>query len=355
MLIRPIFNMATSSSISNQARARGRTSLGIPISHFRFLGLVAVMAILCSPSARPQETLNRTRPMMEEIESLMSGIGSEMQRAMNSLRRSGQAAIPPLLEVLASPRSFDEKLRLGSALETLLSDPAYRTPETLARLRALTTSNSYSDVSPVIGCISAYKDDPLAMALLRELAGAHPNEGIRTNAIGALIHRLPREEANLQLFRKLLREDDSLDVKIAAARGLATAGDLSGKGLILDVLERPSIDIRTQKQQMEAAIVAGRLGTVDLLPVLQRLLNNPKAYMVARDASAALFQIRLKNAQGEAEALLILKEALRNRLASEWAARRLTDMGTAAAREILQDAADDDTHPGQRAARAHLK
>jgi HEAT repeat protein len=321
----------------------------------RHSGMALLLTLCCSPAIASEQVSMRTTSMNKDIEVLISGSVADQQRAMLALKRAGKSAIPLLLQTLRAPHDYKAKLRVGATLESILSVPDNQDSATLQDLKMLAASRKYSDVSPVIACISAFKDDVNARQLLREIAQSHPDDSIRARALSGLVANSGNDRNEAPILQRILSSDPSLDVKLAAARELALLGDGSGRRIILEALSQSPNDIRAQKRQMQAAITAGRIGSLEFVPILERVSKDPKAYMVWKDAAEALFEIRVQHSPSQAETFAILREGLRHRLAAEWAANRLSGLADTTAQSILQEAANDESHPGRDTARRYLK
>jgi tetratricopeptide (TPR) repeat protein len=204
-----------------------------------------------------------------------AGDGPDSEAALRELRDIGARSIKPLLEALADTEPAQRRV----AVDVLghLGNPNAAVPLLAAaegegdmnlRIRALLAAGAVAD-----GNLA-----PRFLALARG-----PERRLRTTATWGLVHMGSREA--IPALRELVGESDT-SVRAFAALGLGVAGD----GASAQVLERLLREDRSVHVEVAAAYALGRLAEADRAPALIAALRG-RSGIVAATAAHALSEI----------------------------------------------------------------
>jgi HEAT repeat protein len=282
----------------------------------------------------------------DAVDALLVGHPDVHSHAVESLVSSGRGAIVSVLEAMRLNKRFDQRGRLGNALQQIVRLRENRDKEVLAMLSAAADTSDYTLSSNIARGISEFKGDPEARESLLRLA-KNPSPQIRSMALGALYAQASDPRQEVETFRSSLRKDLDLQVQLTAARLLGRLSEGDGRGLALEVLSRPLSTSTDLSLLRAAASVAELIGDAAFIPILESLLADPRADQASGSIWNALSEVRLRNAATETDKLILLGRILEQRGHSEWAAIRLAQLGSDQAVAILRKAAADPSHPGQ--------
>jgi len=291
--------------------------------------------------------------MQAEKEKLIKGSPFEQKEAMDRLRDNGEKAVSPLCDVIENEKSYAAKRRAAVVLEEVFRSSTTQTEEALSALEHVTKNPDTRVANIGAMAVMSFKGNMRARRILKELIPKQTNEQLRARIIGALMVNIDGDKGEIPFLSSFM-SDKSEYVHASVAGYLGRLGDKRGLEFCKEVLERKPVDDKMRMLQMQAAIAAGEIGDIQLLPALKKVMASTDYGLAQSRARWAVKEIELKYISEMPKKLQYLKATLGERENVRWAVQQLIKMNTPEAIEVLKWAANEKNLVGAQEARQAL-